>query len=232
MASKNLTIGKRITLLATIQILALTAFVCIFVWNKWSEVEVAETMRVNTGMVASASHAISHLQVERGQSNLYLNGAIDQTAIEKIRKETDNALQGFSAAVEAARIHGEAKSAVRQVNPELEQLRRDVGQKTASGTMFKGYTKLISAIMGIQNEALKAKTDKGLGKRMANVALFEESKENAGKLRGFTSGILAANRPLSQEDFQFLVDVNGRLYAGLESPALSFPGRCTKKSRP
>ena len=50
MASKNLTVGHRITLLAAIQILALTAFVCIFVWNKWAEVEVARTMRVNAGM--------------------------------------------------------------------------------------------------------------------------------------------------------------------------------------
>lgn len=218
---KKLTIGQRITLLATIQILVLASFVCLFVWNKWQEADVARTMRVNVKMVASASAAISRLQIERGQSNLYLNGAVGHSEIEKIRKETDNTLQGFFSAVNASRIPVEAKSAVGKVSPELEKLRRGVGEKAVNGLIFKNYTKLISDVMGIQNQAIKGKTDKGLGKRLANVALFEDSKENAAKLRGFTSGILAANRPISEDDFRLLMDFNGRMYAGLESPALS-----------
>lgn len=227
--SAKLTVGQRITLLAIIPVLGLTVFVCLFAWNKWAEMDTARSMRLNVEMVAGASGLISRLQTERGQTGVYLNGGIGQAEIEKARKETDNTLEGFFQSVAAARIPPGAKDAARQARPDLEQVRKEVGQKVAAGASFRNYTKLISRIIATENEAVKGKTDKGLGKRLANVALFEDAQENAAKLRGFTSGILTADRPISEEDFQFLLNVNGRMYAGLESPALSVSRETTEK---
>lgn len=229
MSSQMLTIGRKISLLAAIPIVALIAFASLFIWNKIEEVDTARTMRSNAQLVKSASSLISDLQTERGQSNLYINGAVGQEEIGKLRAQTDGSSKAYSIALANAQIPKEAKAAAGDAMSQLEKLRAKVNQKPPMGESFKAYTKLISDVVASQNAAIRGKTSKGIGKRLANSALFEEAKENAGRLRGYMSGLLAANRPLSPEEFQTLIDFHSRIYAAMESPALSVSQELTKE---
>lgn len=221
MTSRYLTITRKIVLLAVVPLVMLIAFSCFLVWAKWGELEVARIMSSNVELVRSASNLITCIQKERGQSNLFINGAIGQSDIDNFRKETDAVVKAFLVSLGQSRIPDDQKSNAPRMFPGLEQLRSQVNGKIPMKESFKSYSDFIEKIMQVQNAAIRGKTDKGLGKRLANVALFEGAKENAARLRGFTSGLLASDQPLAQEQFRLLTDFHSRIYANLQSPALS-----------
>ncbi len=218
---QRFTISRKITLLAAVQLLSIILLIFFFLWSKWGEVEVAGTMRLNALLVKSASGLISELQTERGQTNLFLNGALGAKDIENIRAQTDDAVVSFSRALAEARISKDAKDGAKDLASRIQQLRENVNRKIPMGQSFAHYSELVETVMATLNASVKAKTTKGLGKRMVNVALFEKSKETAGRLRGLTSGLLAANRPLTGEELKSLMSYHTGIYVTLESTTLT-----------
>ncbi len=218
---KSLTIAHKITILAAIPILAFVAFASFFTWNKWIEVDLAETMHHNLKLIKSASELITELQKERGQSNLFINGVIGKEEMSGQRMKTDSAQASFLGALDPARIPGESKDAARRTLSQIAQLRNDVDRKAPMSQSFQNYTMAISGIFSIETEAIRAKTTGGVGKNLVNVALLGDAMENAARLRGMMSGLLAANKPLSESEFKAVVEFYSRIYAGIESPALS-----------
>ena len=198
-------------------------------WAKWNDLEVAEIMHSNSELIRSASNLITGIQRERGQSNLFINGAIGQSEIEKYRKDTDANIQSYLQSLNESRIPGAQKTEAPKMLAGLDQLRARVNEKIPMTQSFKNYSDLIESVMQTENAAIKGKTDKGLGKRLVNVALFEGAKENAARLRGFMSGLLAADQALSLEQFRLLTDFYSRIYANLQSPALSVSGEIGQK---
>ena len=226
---KHLAIKQKIAILIVVPITAIAVFASVFVWSKYEESRVAYIMTANLGLIRASSNLVSNLQKERGQSNLYLNGASSSSDLEGYRKATDANVASFLGRLSHSQIAEEHKGATRDILSRLEGLRGAVNQKTAMRESFKNYTALIEGILHTQNAAIQGKTDKGMGKRMVNVALFESAKENAAKLRGFMSGLLAANQPLSQEDFRDVGFFRSYIYANIESPALSIPAETAQK---
>jgi methyl-accepting chemotaxis protein len=216
-----MTINRKITLLAILPMCLVIVFAASMLRSEWGEVDTAETMFQNAKLVKSASNLITQLQKERGQSNMFINGAISLPELDAQRKQTDITREPIAKALDEARIASEAKEAKRQSLSRISQLRADVDRKIPMGESFTNYTATITEIMGAQTLAIRGKTTKGLGKRFVNVSLFEDAKENMAKLRGFLSGILAGNKPLTQEQFTLIVSFQSRVSASLESPVLS-----------
>ncbi len=216
-----MTITRKIALLAILPMLLVILFAASLIRSEWGEVDTAQIMYQNAKLVKEASLVITQLQKERGQSNIFINGAMSLGELQGQRKQTDLTREPFVRAVDQARIEPTAKEAKRQSLARLETLRADVERKIPMGESFANYTALITEVIGAQTLAIRGKTTRGLGKRFVNVSLFEDAKENMAKLRGFMSGILAADKPLTQEQFNLIVSFRSRVSASLESPVLT-----------
>jgi methyl-accepting chemotaxis protein len=217
----KLTINRKIAILAGIPMAIFIAFAMSHVWEKKIQLDTAETMYLNAKLIKSASDLITQLQRERGQSNLFINGAIGEADIAGQRKQTDTVQGPFRQALDVARLPVQAKEAARKALSRWPQLRADVDRKIPMDQSFKNYTEAVTAIISIQREAIRSKTEGRMGTKLTNLALFEEAKENAAKLRGLMSGLLAANRALSEDQFNSVTTFYSRIAASLESPALS-----------
>ena len=219
--SHRRTITQKIAVLVIIPVLVSLAFAGLVVWDMFENVKISKEMQANVQLLRSASNLLTFLQRERGQSNIFIGGALSQGEMDNLRQQTDTAKENFLKSVTQATIKSESKKYVPILLSQLGQLRENVNKKIPITQSFADYTELIKQIMSCQNDAISARTTKGIGKSMANAVLFEEAKENAAKLRGLMGGVLAANKPLSSEQFSNLVDFHSRVQANLESPALS-----------
>jgi len=228
---ERLTIKGKITVLAIVPISVFIIFSVFSVRDKVSELHAARIMYANAGLIRSASNLVTQLQKERGQSNLFINGTLKEEELAEQRKETDAARAVFMKSLDGVQIAKECVDSARNSLDRLGKLRADVDRKVLMGQSFKGYTQAVEGVIGSQTAAIREKTERGMGKRFANVAILEEAKENAAKLRGMMSGLLAADRPLSEEEFQFIIEFHTRIYANLESRALTVSTELQKQIR-
>ena len=215
------TIKQKISLLAAVPIIAFVLFAFLFIKGKYSDVVIADTMVNNAHLIKTASEIITEIQKERGKSNLFINGAVQKDEIFNQRKKTDTMTGAYLKSLQEAVISGKIRNeAVRKLSA-INTLRTGVDRKSSMNQSFTDYTHLIECIIDTQTAAIRAKTTGGIGKRLAGLALLEEARESAAKLRGLMGGLLSANRPLSESEFNDVMEFRSSVYANLESPALS-----------
>ena len=218
---KMRTIKQKITLLAAIPIVAFILFAFLFMKGKYSDSMIANTMVNNAHLIKTASTLITELQRERGKSNLFINGVVGLDDMINQRNKTDKMADSYLKSLNKAFILNEFRNNAIQNLSEIDTFRAGVNRKASMNQSFSNYTRLIECIIDSQTAAIRAKTTGGIGKRLASVALLEEAKESAAKLRGLMGGLLAANKPLTENEFNDIMAFRSGIDANLESPALS-----------
>ncbi|MDR3567603.1 MAG: methyl-accepting chemotaxis protein [Syntrophobacteraceae bacterium] len=217
----NLTINRKIATLAFIPIAVFIVSASFMIVKEWRVLQATNRMASNVGLINSASALVSALQEERGNSSLFLTGVGDQSKMTQQRSKTDSARATFLKSLDRAKISAKSSEGARRALSRLDRLREGVDGKVVPAQCFQDYTHLIGAVLATETAGVNAKTTGGIGKLMADVALFENVCENLAKLRGTLSGILATNGPISFREVQSVLDFKSRACSSIESPALS-----------
>ncbi|MEJ5349815.1 MAG: methyl-accepting chemotaxis protein [Desulfosoma sp.] len=214
------TIGKRIAAVALLPLLVVLGFAGIQMKDKWRDATIERQMDANVRLMAETSRTLTVLQKERGLSALMLSGGDVKAQLQTQRGESDQAFASLLKLLDEATIAEGAKRALRAAREDLRRLRDEVDRGVASGESFKAYSKIVETMLDVEKACSNAKTTKGIGKRLVTVSLLDFAKENAGKLRGFGSSLLARNKPLNDGEFKALVEYRGAFRASLASPAM------------
>jgi len=166
--------------------------------------------------LGALSAALLEIQKERGATFTLLSAGGDLSAVDGQRKATDSALAG---------IGGQATTYVTAV-ADLRR-RADTPRQGASFEVFAAYSALIDR--GIQDFGTVALAPGTQGVRDGFQVWYhlEIAKESAAQFRGFTSGLLARNTALSQEELTRLV----RLRSGIEQMMTLDQGRLEPSSQ-
>jgi methyl-accepting chemotaxis protein len=213
-------LNKKIVFLIIIPFLAFMVFSLLFIYDGYKELRLAGQTQSLIQLVESTSKLITQLQRERGKSSIFLKGALSQEQIEAQRKETDQKVEPFRQTVMTVKIENEKKEAALRPLALLTELRKAVDQKVAFEESFSRYSDIVKQLMAVENGFLKEETSKGIGRRLITVAILEEAKESAARLRGFASGLIAGNQPLSDKELLTVTTLKAGIDVNLHSPTL------------
>lgn len=216
-----MSITRKLLVIVALPLAAVSLLACAFIWDRLVLLRTAELMQRNTELLSSAAEVSLALQTERGQSNVLLNGGNNRETVSKVRLSTDGRVNAFVGVLAASSIEIGEKQLMREALERLPQLRSAVDRAGESREIFNGYTALVQRVLATQGATVKAKTDRGMGKKMSNTLLFEDAKESAAQFRGMLAGILSGRKPLTTEQFDALVSAHSKITSGLNSPALT-----------
>ncbi len=214
------TIGRRIVALAALPLMAVFGFAGVQMRDKVRDVAIEGRMDANVRLMAETSRTLTALQKERGLSALELSGADVLARLETQRGETDRALASLSELLDEATIAEAAKGDLRAAREDLGRLRDEVDRGMAAGESFEAYSQIVGTLLDVEKACFNAKTTKGIGKRLVTISLLDFAKENAGRLRGFGSSVLARKKPLTDGETRALMEYRGAFRASLASPAM------------
>jgi methyl-accepting chemotaxis protein len=220
---KRFGLQKKIILLIIIPFFAFMVFSLLFINNNLNELRLAKRTKSLIQFVEAASKVTTQIQRERGKSSLFLKGALSQGDLEAQRKDTDQKVEPFKKIIQGSEIRNETKEETLRTVTLLPELRKAVDQKIPFEESFSRYSELLSKIMAAENSFLKEDSSRGVGRRLITVSLLEEAKESAAKLRGFASGLIAGNQPLSEKQLLMVTILKAGVEGNLHSPALILP---------
>jgi methyl-accepting chemotaxis protein len=140
--------------------------------------------------------------------------------LETQRKETDQKIENFKKIISGSPILKSTKENTLQTLASVPDVRKAVDQKITFEESFTRYSELLSRILAVENGFLKEESSRGVGRRLITISLLEEAKESAAKLRGFASGLIAGNQPLSDKELLTITILKAGIDSNLHSPAL------------
>jgi methyl-accepting chemotaxis protein len=185
-----------------------------------SEHDTIELMQSNISAFQGAAALVHELQKERGKASLYLGGGTDLADLQTQRKATDLKVDAFGDSLSTAVIQESARNAAQTAIDALPSLRQKVDSKISGAEARAAYTQLIAGVMKVEHAFSEAKTSRGLGKVMSSIAILEDAKESAGRMRALMSSLFAVDAPLTQEQRNQLLTLKSRVDGNLSSPGL------------
>jgi methyl-accepting chemotaxis protein len=207
-------------------IIPVCVIVLLAVWIFWSmmdEYSISKIQTTNLDLIAKTSHLITCVQKERGMSATFVSGGLSAEEVKKARTATDEALKTFASSLSRAKIASEAVKQGGEIPKLLESVRSEVDAKKDMQGIFFRYTEIVDKLLLIEGAPAQAKTTGGAGKTMVGIQVLELAKENAGKLRGFGSGVITRGKALSDDELSFLVTWYGNIESLLRSPLIVLP---------
>ncbi|ROQ90675.1 methyl-accepting chemotaxis protein [Desulfosoma caldarium] len=185
-----------------------------------SEYRISRIQMSNVNLLSATSHLITCIQKERGISAIFISGGISAEELKGPRAQTDEALQRFVAALSQGSIAAEPAKRAEKIPQQLAEIRSGI---QAGKNMFFRYTDLVDMLLAVEIATARAKTTGGVGKTMLSLYVLDLAKENAGKLRGFGSGLIARGKPISDNELSKLITWYGSLQSLLRSQLIILP---------
>ncbi|MEJ5301043.1 MAG: methyl-accepting chemotaxis protein [Thermodesulforhabdaceae bacterium] len=194
------------------------------VYSIITDYSVAKLQIDNVNLLAKTSNLITCVQKERGMSATFLSGGASAEEVKSVRSATDEALKSFTFALSKGKIASEVSRQAGEIPKLIENVRSEVDAKKEMQSVFFRYTDIVDKLLAVEGACSQAKTAGGVGKIMVSVQVLELAKENAGKLRGFGSGLIARGKPLSEDELSLLLMWFGNVESLLKSPLIVLPG--------
>lgn len=216
----KLNIKAKISLIGLTPFILLLAFSGHFLNQRYNELQEAEHTYKNLNFIKVNSKLIGTLQVERGKSASYLAGGTNFDAVLEQRKKVD---ENFNQLQEIASISHLDQLYMTQVFFNYDRIlaiRKMVEEKSPIWSVVENYTRIIKNGLSVYSQAAKENSLEGISDKLRGVALLENSKENAGKLRANISSILANKKPIDTKKINLLILLKGGVEESLNSPAL------------
>lgn len=220
MLFKNLKIKYKLFIMTIIPIAGLIYFSYLQISGNYQEFKLFQTNLKHIEIFTKNSDLIQELQKERGKTNLYLNRGI---LFNELKKQRDLTNQVFVALKESLKNNDSALKIKERTDLsayQTDNIRTQIERRALFAGSFEQYSEIINNLFKTFSEITNSKTTRGIGKKFASLSLLEDSKEQAAKLRGFLSGILAADKPISTENLLRILTYKKGLEANLYSPAV------------
>ncbi len=166
---------------------------------------------------------IEVLQLERGQSARYVNGGLSAAQLAATRKKTDEQIETFLSYLPQTAFRIEIKDRAANAFGTLSALRGRVDRNELSyDVTLSAYTKFVSSLVVLSNEAALLRTEGDIGKRLLGLNVLVDASEALALTRGYASAIFDARTTLDEATAWHTASLFVTATAQLTSPALVF----------
>ena len=210
--------------------LALLILSVIFLKDNYKIYETNKDIQKNTPIIRASSNLLSGMQVERGMSVSYINGANNWNKIIEHRKIVD---KHFSEYINTAKESFSKKDANKSIETikNTFKLREKIQTKQISKKkIVESYTTVIRYLMHKIDEKIAMVEDPELIKTLVNINELSEAKENGGLLRANLSAILTRKKGISNEELNSIFTFNSKFHAFSRSTSIKFFSSISKEN--
>lgn len=216
---KNLTLTKKI-LLVLIPLYLTIITLSYFTLRDFRNNEISGE-KVLKGALAfkETSHLIHELQKERGKSILYINNKIEQSELSSHRELVSKYHQQTLDLIKPIDFSGK-DDLVNIINGDLSIIRKLVDEKAKAIEIASAYGKYIDQLIFMQTKIFELSGFEGKESRLKSLVIFEQSKEQLGRLRALLNGVFASDLPRESKDRDLAQKLLTSFIVGSESPGL------------
>jgi methyl-accepting chemotaxis protein len=166
----------------------------------------------------AVSSAIHNTQKERGKSALYLNSKITRDEITTQRKTLDEAITELGKIT--ASIDLKTKDSTQTVIQELYDLRAYVDKNGQANESNRRFGELIGKMIELEVARAQRFPSNGLEGKLVSQSIFEAAKEEMGRLRAATNGVLSLDAPIEDSTLSAINSFKVGITSNLQSPGL------------
>lgn len=217
---KPLSLTAKMIGLSLVPLVGFLGLATISLKENWNKKYAAVEMTRDVIFFNAVSRAIHQIQIERGKSSLFIEGALSDEQLKQQRKLTDAAVEPALQATEALGVSAETKQALKDLFQPLPLVRTLVDERGPRGEIIKRYSSLIKGLILSESQAAQVASLGGIEMKLLGLTALEVSKENAGRIRAMIAGLIAKNLPIPADQLSGIEATRAGLLAGLESPAL------------
>ncbi len=167
----------------------------------------------------SISKLTHELQKERGMSSLFLNQGLSSDELKIQHEKVNTALNEFKQAVSHVSFTNK-ESLVSSIENGIEQTRKIIFKQPSAKDVFNSISETTKKAISLQINLFENASYQGIESTLMSLTIFEESKENMGKLRGSLNGVFASNQPRSLTDRDTYANFLSAIIINLSSPGL------------
>lgn len=151
--------------------------------------------------------AIHSLQIERGLTVQTLDGKVSRKLLQSQREISDALIEQVKENMALAEIKL-SPALIKNLNTLTGFYEKVDASSIVTRLAFAKYTEIIAELIRIISEDIGRNVSNPFAKKAIEAHVFlMQGKEEAGRVRGFVVGILAANRPINEDAFTFLSDI-------------------------
>jgi hypothetical protein len=165
------------------------------------EAKTVSSMSAGIRVMNILGTTIASLQRERGLTAVALSNSTSK-AWEDVAKEqskTDAAIEELFTLQK--NIPEKWLPSFKAIKSNTESIRGKKSNTEHSKTMFDDYSQQIAVLLRIDKSLSEGSTTRGVGKVMPSLVALEVARESLAQLRGFTSGLIARNKPFSETNY-------------------------------
>lgn len=201
--------GLFIKLYGLIQVptIAFVILAGIGVFNSYDSYSSNKFVAGNIPVVRASINLFTKLQIERGMSIAYVNGAKNFSKIEAHRKKVDSDFNLLLSEIKGDSI--DISSSLSLVREALALREKIKNKEVVKKDIAKPYTKAILELMGNVTKTVQFSTDSQVIETLINVTLLAEAQENGGLLRANLSAILARKKGMSVKELAAITKFKG-----------------------
>ncbi|MFH2114462.1 MAG: methyl-accepting chemotaxis protein [Spirochaetota bacterium] len=174
----------------------------------------------NLEAISALSELVGSLQRERGMSSLLLMGLDYATQVNNLRSETDRAWEEANLLVDTANITPSEQYMLVTSMEDVAKLRAKVDARTVSDhNTFTEYTLATTALLDTIESAARIDVF-GISSFFKAIVMYEEAKEQAGRIRALVSSVYVRNQALSDGEMFELINTYAAIQLNLNSRAV------------
>lgn len=181
----------------------------------------AQIVKKDLGMINVVTKIVHETQKERGLSGAFLAGGIDQFTLSEQRKLNDIVLNKLKPAIETSSFNSDYKDDVLRQYSNIKEIRKSIDAKQVSTQIaLKSYSAIIERLLQIELEVAKNTSFAEVAGGLRTLAIIEDAKESAGRLRAQMTSILTTNEAISESTFDNVVGLKSGVDANVASRGL------------
>ena len=217
----RLSLQSKILLFLVPALLYMTATSAVLIYQSYQRTYTAKQLDLSTRYFDAVSQVIQNAQKERGLSSGYLGKKVTRAELDAHRSVADSKIDILKNV--SATTTDNIREKTNTVLSEYRDIRNyiDTQENATPGEQAKRFSGLMDKFISLQVVKAREFSLDGLESRLISQSLFEIGKENAGRVRAFSTGILAADVAITLADVEKISNARAGIINALDSPALN-----------
>lgn len=180
----------------------------------------AESLTKSAVAQSQLSSLIHNLQKERGSSGLFINNKITLEQLKEIHAKSDLEFDSFAKSIEKVKF-SDSESSINSMKQNLLKVRQELLSSNQLAPAFKAYSQIINEGIRLELRLFENAQFKGVEAKFLSLTIFEESKENMGKLRASLTNTFSSNSKKEISDRDQYAKYLAAILINIESPGLN-----------
>lgn len=219
----SLSLKSKILLFVVPALLFIAGTSGISTYQSYSLWQQSNQLEISAEYFAAISHLIQAIQKERGISANFLSGKVPRGDLDSHRGVVDEKIAEVKKVLPML-PESEREATLGKIS-EYNEIRRYVDGNGQPSESSHKFSMLDGDLISLQAARARSYPLLGLEGKLVSQTVFEMAKENAGRFRAFTVGVLGQNKPIT---VNFLASLDAHkigITANLESPGLVISDR-------